>query len=162
MAKVRAIKMALEIVALRKLILNRYQHGFLVGTDNTDNKTTQICYPYNSLEVKLDVFSKICHRLVCIGRIIGLGDATFGKGFPLQATLPELKLGGSEYVSVLICKIAAFFLEIGQHVDKIVLRYQHFLVWDHIIMPFFGSCTTSIACCFPANMDGIGLVGCQR
>ena len=80
--------MALKLVALRNVILDQYQHRFLVGKENTENKITQIFYPCNSLEVKLDGFSKICRHLVSICWIIGLDDFPFGEGFPLQAMLP--------------------------------------------------------------------------
>ena len=92
--KVRDIEMALDLIASRNVIFGRYQRGFLAGTENTDNEITQIFYPCNFLEVKLDGFSKSCQRLVGIGWITGLDNAPFGEGFPLQETLPELKLGG--------------------------------------------------------------------
>ena len=41
-AKVRATEMALKLVAMSNVILNRYQHGLLVGMENTNNKITQI------------------------------------------------------------------------------------------------------------------------
>ena len=86
----------------------------LVGTENMKNKFTQIFYLCNSLELKSDGFSKSHQLLVSIGWITCLDYAPFGKGFILQATLPELKLGGSEYVIVLIHKTAAdFVLKIG-------------------------------------------------
>ena len=123
-AKVRATEMALKLVAMSNVILNRYQHGLLVGMENTNNKITQIFYPCNSIEVKWYGFSKSCQRLsIIIGWITGLEDAPFGDVFPLKETLLELKLGGSECVIVSIRKMAAdFVFEIEKHVDENILR----------------------------------------
>ena len=157
--KVRANEMAFDIVASIKVILDQYQHRFLVGTENADDKITQIFYPCNSLEVKLDGFSKSRQRLSIIGWTTDLDNAQFGEGFPLKATLLDLKLGGSKCLVVLIRKTAAkFVLKIGHNVDKSVLRYQHSLVRYDILTTFFSSRTTSIAWYFLANLDGIRLI----
>ena len=107
----------------------------------------------------MDGFSKTRQNIARISRITGFEDAPFGEAFPLQATLPDLKLGESECVIVSIRKTAADFVpEIGQHVDNSVLRSQRSLVRDDIVTPLFGSCTTFIAWYFPENLDGIRLL----
>ena len=85
-----------------KVILDQYQRGCLVGMDNRDIKIIQIFYTCNSLEIKLDIFSKSIQGLVIIGYIARLEDAPIGEGFPLQAKPQEIKLGGSECIVVLI------------------------------------------------------------
>ena len=45
LAKVREIEMALKLVASSNVILYRYQRGFLVGTENTDNKLPKYFTP---------------------------------------------------------------------------------------------------------------------
>ena len=137
-SKVRANDMAIKLVASSIVILDRYQHRFLVSTENKDNKTTQIFYPCNSIEVKLYGFSKSLRCLVSIIRISGLEYVPVGEGFTLQEMSQEMKLGGSKCVVVSIHKTAAdFVFKIGQHVDKSVLRSQHYLVQDDIGTPFF-------------------------
>ena len=122
-AKVRAIEMALKLVALSNVVFDWYQREFIVCTDNTDNKITQIFYPCNYFEVKLDGFCKSRQRFVSIGWITDFYNAPFSEWFHFQATLPELKLGVSKCVVVLIRKTTAdFVLEIEQHVDDSVLR----------------------------------------
>ena len=100
---------------------------------------------------------------VSIVRITGLDNTPFGEGFPLKATLPELKLGGSECVVVSIRKMAAdFVLEIGQHVEESVLQSQHSFLQDDIGTSLFGLCTTSIAWYLSSKFDDIRLIERQR
>ena len=83
-AKVRAIQVFLELVVSSNVILYQYQCGFIVGTDNTDNKITQIFYPCNFLEVKLYGLSKTRQRLVRIGRINGIENVYLVRALPYQ------------------------------------------------------------------------------